>query len=225
MIPDVARLATCNPSQVTLCVSAEFGSRTDGLPSLERSYDFELPNDQVANPETGVVFTRVAKGKPCTFDEVLSTNGRIKKFELSPLEDDKKFFPQDNASLTVREAVLQIYPEREELLAPVSRKPSSAVLQTLNGRVHIGRELPDEVAQGWLEKNGVSGTSAIEIGLTTDRSSQSNAVTSGRRVTSNRTGLCRKSKETKDDRRQPCIDDHIAGRTSAFVSPDSSPKV
>lgn len=54
----------------------------------------------------------------------------------------------------IREAVLKEHPEIETLLKPVFAKLDLVTLQELNGRVQVGGEPVEGVAEDFLKKNG-----------------------------------------------------------------------
>ncbi|MBH0242914.1 glycine/betaine ABC transporter substrate-binding protein, partial [Streptomyces cavourensis] len=73
---------------------------------------------------------------------------------LDVLEDDKHFFPNYNASPVVHLATFEKYPVIAELLAPLARKLTTEVAQTLNAKVDVDGEDPHEVAKEWLVAEG-----------------------------------------------------------------------
>ena len=85
---------------------------------------------------------------------VYGTDGGIAPSGLTVLEDDKGVQPVYEPSPIIREAVLQQYPQIEELLAPVFAKLDLKTLQDLNGRVQVGGEAPSAVAADFLKSNG-----------------------------------------------------------------------
>ena len=86
-----------------------------------------VPGDNIGLYQTGAIYDATAKGN-CTFGEVFTTDGRILSLNLTVLEDDRKYFPNYNVSLVVRDPVLEDHPEIEELIAPVAEKLTNEVL-------------------------------------------------------------------------------------------------
>jgi len=69
------------------------------------------------------------------------------------LEDDKQFFPVYTLCVTVREGVLNQYPEIEDILSPISDL-TDEVMQGLNYQVD-STGLPEKlVARNFLAENG-----------------------------------------------------------------------
>ena len=70
------------------------------------------------------------------------------------LEDDRNFFPAYNVSVVIREEVLDVHPQIEELFAPVTEKLDDETLIELNAQIDVeGREQAD-VAFEWLQSEG-----------------------------------------------------------------------
>jgi osmoprotectant transport system substrate-binding protein len=156
-LSDLAEVASSSPDDATLCAASEFIDRTDGLPGLEKSYGFDLPEDALTEVELGIVFTRVPQGDPCKFGEVFATDGRIPANDMVVLEDDKSFFVIYNLALTMNTSVYDENPELEDLFTPVAEKLTTEELQALNSQVDVDGLPEEQVAQKWLEDNGFIG--------------------------------------------------------------------
>jgi len=156
-LSDYAELVSSDPEAAGLCAASEFIDRSDGLPGLEKSYGFELPEDVITEVELGIIFTRVPEGDPCNFGEVFATDGRIPANEMVVLEDDENFFVIYNLALTVNQEVFDEYPELEDIFSPIADKLTTETMQTLNSQVDVDGLPPEAVAQQWLEENGFIG--------------------------------------------------------------------
>lgn len=55
--------------------------------------------------------------------DAFATDGLLKKFDLTVLEDDQQFFPPYYAVPVIRSDVLEQYPELEDLLSQLGRHP------------------------------------------------------------------------------------------------------
>lgn len=154
-LSDLKGLVQDNPDEATVCVESEFNSRDDGLPGLEKKYDFQFPQDNVALFDTGVVYERTDKGNPCNFGEVFTTDGRIEGLGLTLIEDDKNFFPIYNPALEVRKETFDQYgPQLEKLFNPIAAALTTKEMTQMNAKVDVDGELPEDVAEEWLSKNG-----------------------------------------------------------------------
>ncbi|WP_199440642.1 glycine betaine ABC transporter substrate-binding protein [Umezawaea beigongshangensis] len=153
-ISDLARLARERPEEATFCLETEFASRNDGMPGLQRAYEFTVPQDNVRILGTGPIYQAAADADVCNFGEIFTTDGRILALDLQVLVDDRKFFPQYNAALAVRRAKLDEDPRIAEVLAPVAAKLDNDVMLRLNARVDVDGEDPADVARDWLVAEG-----------------------------------------------------------------------
>jgi osmoprotectant transport system substrate-binding protein len=154
-LSSLAVLATLRPEDTTLCAASEFLTRDDGLPGMERAYNFQSPNDNIVKTQEGQIYRAVDEGDKCNFGEVFVTDGRVRAFDLEILEDDKQFFPIYNPSLTVREEVMNEYPGISDVFAPISEKLDNETLQELNAAVDVDRESAEDVARQFLRENGL----------------------------------------------------------------------
>ncbi len=156
-LSDYSALVASDPGQAGLCAAAEFLTRDDGLPGLQRAYDFTLPPDAVAELELSLIPSEVVRGETCTVGEVFVTDGAVAANDLVLLEDDRNAIVAFNAAMTVRRDVLDASPQLAEVFAPITAALTSDVMRGLNERVDVGGELPDDVAQDWLSQNGFTG--------------------------------------------------------------------
>lgn len=142
-------------AQRTFCMEAEFASRPDGMPGMLKAYGLKVPQGQWKRMGTGVVYSTTAKGG-CTFGEVYDTDGRIKALNLTTLEDDKKFFPIYNPSVTLRKPIYDKAPKAfDDAFAQISKKLNTNVMRELNGKVDVDGQDPTVVAKDWMVKEGL----------------------------------------------------------------------
>lgn len=153
-LSDFKQLVEENPEEATVCVGTEFSTRDDGLPGMEKAYNFEFPKDNIVKIDEGLIYQQTDKGKQCNFGEVFQTDGRIEALDLELIEDDKSFFPIYNPALNVRKEAIDKYPQIAKLFAPISKKLTTEELQKLNAKVDVQGQLEDQVAEEWLKENG-----------------------------------------------------------------------
>ncbi|MFJ5263539.1 glycine betaine ABC transporter substrate-binding protein [Streptomyces sp. NPDC088387] len=152
-LSDVAALSQRDPGAVTLCVEGEFANRADGLPGMEKAYGMDIPAGDVTQMDTGIIYTQAAKGT-CVYGEVFTTDGRIKSMNLAVMADNLKFFPNYNAAPEINTKALKKWPAIADILAPITKKLTNDVAQTLNARVDVDGEDAHEVALDWLKDEG-----------------------------------------------------------------------
>ncbi|MGO3325747.1 glycine betaine ABC transporter substrate-binding protein [Gordonia sp. (in: high G+C Gram-positive bacteria)] len=152
-LSDVAALPV---NERTFCIDDEFFSRSDGFLPMLKAYGIPfdtaqgVPQSNVTRMDSGVIYTATAKGSPCNFGMVFSTDGRIPNLNLRVLDDDRKYFLPYSGSVVVRKPVLDAHPEIQKLMDTVSAKLNDDVMRDLNGRVDIKGEDPSDVAYDWL---------------------------------------------------------------------------
>lgn len=150
----LAALSELRPEDATLCAADEFLSREDGLPGMEEAYGFEFPDDNVVETEEGRIYRAVDEGERCNFGEVFETDGRIEAFDLTLLEDDERFFPIYNPSLSVRGEIVDEHPAISDVFAPISEELDNETLRGLNAAVAAEGEPAEDVARRFLRENG-----------------------------------------------------------------------
>jgi osmoprotectant transport system substrate-binding protein len=150
---DAATFINENPDQARVCAASEFINRDDGLPGLEETYGFEFSN--VVELDLNLIYTQV--GDTCEFGEVFSTDARIAANDMQVLEDDQDFFVEYLGAMTLRQETLDEYPAIAEIMGPISEKLTNETMMELNGRVDTDGEDPRDVAEEWLEEQGLIG--------------------------------------------------------------------
>jgi osmoprotectant transport system substrate-binding protein len=156
-LSEYAALVNQDPAQARMCAAAEFLTRDDGWPGLEQAYGFDLPTDGVAELELSLIPQEIASGANCNFGEVTATDGAVAANDLVLLEDDKEFFVPYNAAMTVRQEALDQHPQLAEVFNPIAEVLTTDLMRGLNERVDVGGELPEEVAEQFLQENGFTG--------------------------------------------------------------------
>jgi osmoprotectant transport system substrate-binding protein len=74
--------------------------------------------------------------------------------DLTLLEDDKRFFPIYNPSLSVREEVVAEHPGISDVFAPISEELDNEILRSLNAAVAVDGEPAEDVARQYLRESG-----------------------------------------------------------------------
>ena len=136
----------------------EFVGRNDGYPGLARAYGLRLSQQKTV--EHALAYEAVEQGAIDLID-AYSTDGKLLRFKLRVLEDDRRFFPPYNAAPMVRGATLQAHPEIETALAKLAFRIGDLDAQALNYIVDAEGISPADAATAFLEIEGiVEGTSA-----------------------------------------------------------------
>ena len=151
----MTRFLTDNPAEAVFCMETEFASRQDGLPGVQALYGF--PTTEVKSFGTGAIYSSIANGT-CNFGEIFTTDGRIAGLNLRVLEDDRKFFPQYNICVVLREELYQRHPEIEQVMQPVAMALNNEEMIELGKRVDVDGDDPGIVARDWMIEKGFIGS-------------------------------------------------------------------
>ncbi|SFB07492.1 osmoprotectant transport system substrate-binding protein [Amycolatopsis marina] len=154
-LSDLASLAKSDPQAVTICVESEFAARDDGLSGLLKTYGIDVPRQQIKTLDTGVIYTETDNGDTCNFGEVFATDGRVANLDLTVLTDDKQFFPVYQGAPTLQQATLDEHPEIAQILAPLAERLDTETMRRLNAQVDVDGLDADDVAEKWLEEEGL----------------------------------------------------------------------
>lgn len=137
----------------TTCIETEYSSRDDGMAGLQTTYGFQV---QPQILQTGAIYQATADGD-CLFGLVFTTDGRIPELGLRVLEDDKKYHPNYNASVTVRGEAYDRNPAIAQVFEPITAALDNATMAELNKQVSADGLAPREVARTWLTEQGFIG--------------------------------------------------------------------
>ena len=84
-----------------------------------------------------------------------ATDGRIQKYGLSLVEDDKSYFPTYNMVPLYNQKFADENPEVVELLDQLAPYITDVQMQELNAKVDVDNDEPDEVAEEFLKEVGL----------------------------------------------------------------------
>jgi len=144
-----------HPGDATFCGAAEFLDRE--FAGMQDAYDAHFPVSQVYQNDFALNFVNVAKGSPCNFAEVFTTDARIKSLNLTVLEDDRNYFATQVAALTVRSQTVAEHPQLAGLVQRVGQALTLDTMIQLNGLVDLEGVSPDQAALRFLAEHGFIG--------------------------------------------------------------------
>ncbi len=155
-VSDYAALVKKDPTAATLCTASEFINRDDGLPGLEKTYGFDLPNGNVKQLDFGLVYQQVGKGDSCDFAVVFATDGQIVGKKLTVLEDDKGFFPSYNIAISIRKETYEKKKDAfDKLFTGLSAKLSGKTMTSLNAAVDVDGKPVERVVTDFLKEQKI----------------------------------------------------------------------
>lgn len=86
---------------------------------------------------------------------IYTTDGRVQGFDLQVLDDDKGYFPSYAVTPVVRADVLKNTPGLEKALNTLSQQLTNPVITSLNAKVDIDYQTPQQVAREFLQQRGL----------------------------------------------------------------------
>lgn len=139
------------PHTPNLIIGAEmeFLERSDGLPGLKEAYGIDKFKEE-KGMDIGLTYAALKDGV-LDVNDAYGTDGRIKKFDLVSLEDDKQFFPPYYVSPLANETLMNDYPEAVEALNMLDGHFTDIEMQELNLSVDEGanaRTVAEEALRG-----------------------------------------------------------------------------
>ena len=140
---DLARVS----DQMVISPTLEFTNRDDGLPGVMKKYDMDFK--KVVAMDSSPRYIALMNGESDVVD-AFATDGLLKKFDLTVLEDDQQFFPPYYAVPVIRSDVLEQYPELEDLLSQLGDTLTNEVMSDLNYQVDEEGKDPEAVAHDYL---------------------------------------------------------------------------
>lgn len=153
-LSELADYVNNTDDELIFAIDHEFYDRPDGFPKMRETYNMEISQDQIKTMDVGLTFEAIDKGQ-VDVAMVFATDGKLKKYNLQVLKDNKNFFPIYNLSMCVRKEFLDKYPEIEDDLEKMLSFLDTKTMQDLNYRVDVNREDEKAVAKDFLMKNGL----------------------------------------------------------------------
>jgi osmoprotectant transport system substrate-binding protein len=139
--------------QWKLGVGYEFEQRPDGLPGLQQAYGFKFDGSPRLM-DLGLLY-RALNGRQVDIIAGNSTDGPIKAFQLTVLQDDKHYFPPYQAIPLVRQEALDRWPQLRRAFADLGGKITAEEMQTMNEAVDGEHRDPAEVVREFRQAHGL----------------------------------------------------------------------
>ena len=167
-LSDLAALYREMEGRVSKFITLEFAVRPDGQPALQAHYDFVVDGAYLMTGAAGMSLIALAAHET-DIGMAFATDPAILVHGWTVLMDDKAFFPPYDMTPSIREEVLEEFPEIRgilnnlvatfpgggELATPEIVAEGQKVWQGLNARVDIDGLLPAEAAREWLIEHGL----------------------------------------------------------------------
>jgi len=167
-LSDLAALYNARDGKIQMFIDFEWSFRPDGLPFMEDYYGFKVDPGSIKTGSPGASVSGL-ENRQTEIAMVFATDAKIAKYDWHVFVDDRSFFPPYDLTPVVRTAVLERYPELEEILnelvatfpgggaaaTPEIVAECQGVWQGLNAKVNIDRFEADEVAREYLVDHGL----------------------------------------------------------------------
>lgn len=139
---------------ITLAAPPDCEGRTDCEGGLTDVYGLDIVEILPLGYGTPQTIDSVNSGES-QLGEVATTQGDIEESGLVILEDDKGIQPAQNVIPAVNTDFLTEHPDVADVLNPLADVLTTEDLTELNGRVALNREKEEDVAQSYLEEQGL----------------------------------------------------------------------
>jgi osmoprotectant transport system substrate-binding protein len=151
-ISDLAGAASS--ADLKLATDGEFARRDDGLLGLQKTYGFTYPRTNLVLMDPGLTYEALRQGRVETA-VVLSTDGRVKAFNFTVLQDDRNFFPSYVLAPVARQEVLDANPQLTDILNDLSGRLTEDVMRGLNAEVDVDKKDVRQVASEFLKSQNL----------------------------------------------------------------------
>ena len=154
-ISSLSEYVNKDPEKVLFAVNHNFYEREkDGIFGMAEYYNMNILRKNVKAMDTGLTYDAIDRNQ-VNVAMVFGTDGKLRKFDLLVLEDDKSFFPIYNISIVINKDVLDKYPEIEEILLPITQLIDTATMINLNYEVDGMGKPAKMVAEEFLKEKGL----------------------------------------------------------------------
>lgn len=167
-LSDLAQLYREKDGKITTFIDFEYSTRPDGLPALEKFYNFEVAEAELKTGTPGASLIGL-KERKCEISMVFGTDASIAKHNWHVYADDKSFFPPYDLTPYIRKEVLDKYPAIRDIMFHLAatfpgggEKATPEIVtecqkawQELNAKVDIEKMEPGEVAKEYLIAHGL----------------------------------------------------------------------
>jgi len=141
---------------ITLAAAEDCAKRPDCAIGLEKVYGIEIEEVLPLGFGTQQTKDSVTEGES-QLGLVGTSDGSLEQLGLVILEDDKALQVSQNLVPVVSQETLDANPDIEETLNALSDVLTTEDLAEMNGAVDLERQKPEDVAQAYLEEQGLLG--------------------------------------------------------------------
>ncbi len=168
-LSDLAKLYREKEGKISMFVTIEFSTRPDGLPAMQKHYNFEVDEGSIMTGAAGMSLIGL-ENHETDVGMVFGTDAKIAQHNWHVYLDDKAFFPPYDITPSIRAEVLEKYPEIKDILnelvatfpgggksaTPAIVGQGQNVWQALVAKVDIDKMEPEDVAHDYLHEKGLT---------------------------------------------------------------------
>lgn len=145
---DLAKIS----DQLVFGAEYDFFERNDGFDALCDTYGLTFKD--TTDLDIGLKYEAMNQGKIDVMN-IFTTDGQLSVSDVTVLKDDKNLYPSYSCGFVVSQAVLDTYPELEEVLAIFEGLVTDNEMATMNYQVESEGKEPEEVAKVFLTEKGL----------------------------------------------------------------------
>ena len=136
--------------QLKIAAPPEFLKRADGFPNLSKAYGLKFKS--IVQIDISLLYTVIRQSK---IDVIVAftTDGKIPKYNLVILKDNKNFYPPYHAAPVIRKEICDAYPEIQVVLSPLLGLIDDKKMRDLNYEVDVKVVSPQKAAHTFLLKH------------------------------------------------------------------------
>jgi len=150
---NVSKISELEPFSTSLLVGggSEFGAREiDGFPAVEKKYGFKF--DSYKTMDVGISYRALVDGE-LDINAAYSTDGRIAKYNLVQLEDDKNVFPPYYLTPIMLQSFADEHPELVNDLGKLENVLTDSDMRYYNLMIDEGANVKDVATMLLEDKN------------------------------------------------------------------------
>jgi len=150
----LADLAEVSP-KLTFVLFSEFKNREDSYPNMQKNYPaFDFGDFVIVNSMGGPIYQGVLQGEGDA-GVGFTTDAQLASDKLVVMEDPKNIWPFYFPAPVIRSDVVKKNPKMKGVLNEVSSSLNAETMRELNAQVAVEQEDPEDVAQEFLQKEGI----------------------------------------------------------------------
>ena len=153
-LSSLARYVNTHDEDVVFGIAHEFYHRPDGFKKMLAHYNMNIDEANIKTMDIGLSFESISRGQ-IDVAMVYATDGKLKKYNLKVLADDKKFFPIYTLCVVTTREAIEKYPEIPQILNPVATILDNETMQILNYQVDALGKPSRLVAEEFLKAKGL----------------------------------------------------------------------